>query len=292
MSKKQSAQLIPADPLQRYLQEVHSYPVLTLEQEQKLAKRYHELGDVEAAKALVLAHLKLVVKVAMEYRNAYQNILDLIQEGNLGLMQAVKNYDPEKGARFGYYATWWIKSYILKYILDNFRLIKIGTTKAQRKLFYNLMQEKSKLEALGFYATPQVLSKKLGVKEKEIIEMQKRLTQPEYALQAPVNQKGEKHETILQDFIADEQTPLDEKIAQAEAQDILHKRLEEFAQNLNERDLKIFRDRLVAEIPITLQEIANEYGITKERVRQLEERITKNLKKFFQEKGVEVDLLK
>ncbi len=290
MKNKKNQQLVPSDPLQRYLQEVHSYPVLTPEQEQKLAKRYHELGDVEAAKALVLAHLKLVVKVAMEYRNAYQNILDLVQEGNLGLMHAVKNYDPKKGARLAHYATWWIKSYILKYILDNFRLIKVGTTKAQRKLFYNLMQEKNKLEALGFYASPQALSKKLGVKEKEVIEMQKRLTQPEYALQAPVGKKGEKHETILQDFIADEQTPLDEKVADAESHDILKKCLEEFAKNLSERDLKIFQDRLVAEIPSTLQDIADEYGISKERVRQLEERIIKNLKKFFKEKGVEVDL--
>ena len=143
MKNDKHKQLVPADPLQRYLQEVHNYPMLTTEQERKLAKRYHELGDVEAAKKLVLAHLRLVVKVAMEYRNAYQNVLDLIQEGNVGLLQAVKSYDPEKGARLAHYATWWIKSYILKYILDNFRLIKIGTTKAQRKLFYNLMQEKN-----------------------------------------------------------------------------------------------------------------------------------------------------
>ncbi len=291
MTKRPDRQIIPVDPLKRYLNEVRSYPVLSAEDERALALKLHEKGDVEAARQLVTTHLRLVVRIAMEYRNAYHNVLDLIQEGNVGLLQAVKHFDPEKGARLAHYASWWIRSYILKYILDNFRLIKIGTTKAQRKLFYNLMQEKEKIEAMGIKASPEVLSKKLGVEEGEVIEMQRRLTQPEYALEAPAGAKGGSHETLLQDFIADGETPVDEKLAEAQTKDILKAKLDEFAGGLSERELKIFRDRLLAELPVTLQDIADEYGITKERVRQIEERIIVRLKAFFKEKGVEVEAL-
>ena len=291
MSSRRSKQIIPVDPLKRYLQEVKSYPMLSAEDELELARRLHEKGDIEAAKKLVTTHLRLVVRIAMEYRSAYHNVLDLIQEGNIGLLQAVKHFEPDKGARLAHYASWWIKSYILKYILDNFRLIKIGTTKAQRKLFYNLMQEKEKIEAMGYKATPEVLSKNLGVEKGEVEEMQRRLTQPEYALEAPAGAKGGSHESILQDFIADDQVPADEKLAAAQTQDILKEKLDEFAKGLNGRELKIFRDRLLAELPVTLQDIADEYGITKERVRQIEERIIARLKTFFKEKGVEVEAL-
>lgn len=291
MKRKFDRQIVPVDPLTRYLQEVRAYPVLSLDEEKELARRFHELGDVEAAKKLVTTHLRLVVRIAMEYRSAYHNILDLIQEGNVGLLQAVKHYEPEKGARLAHYASWWIKSYILKYILDNFRLIKIGTTKTQRKLFYNLMQEKEKIEAMGYKATPEVLSRKLGVEEHEVVDMQRRLMQPEYALEAPAGIRGGTHEAILQDFIADEGLPVDERLAEAETKDILKEKLEDFSKTLNERELKIFKDRLLAEVPQTLQDIADEYGITKERVRQIEERIISRLKTFFKEKGVEVEAM-
>ena len=291
MNKKTSGHIVPVDPLTCYLKEVETYPFLSAEEERELARRFHEEGDVEAARKLVVTHLRLVVKIAMDYRSAYHNILDLIQEGNIGLLQAVKHYDRDKGARLAHYAAWWIKSYILKYILDNFRLIKIGTTKTQRKLFYNLMQEKEKIEAMGYYATPQVLSKKLGVEEKDVIEMQKRLTHPEYSLEAPAGRKDEGVPTILKDFIADEQIPLDEKVAAEETKDILKQKLEEFTEILNERELKIFEERLIAELPRTLKDIADEYGITKERVRQIEERIVGKLKGFFKEKGIEVEAL-
>lgn len=291
MKQRQDRQIVPVDPLKRYLQEVRLYPILSAEDERDLARLYHEKGDIEAAKKLVTTHLRLVVRIAMEYRSAYNNVLDLIQEGNVGLLHAVKHYESDKGARLAHYATWWIKSYILKYILDNFRLIKIGTTKTQRKLFYNLMQEKEKIEAMGDKATPEILSKKLGVEEKEVVEMQRRLTEPEYALEAPAGARGGSHETILQDFISDGGVPADEKIAEQQTKDILKEKLDEFSAGLNERELKIFRDRLLAEIPVTLQAIADEYGITKERVRQIEERIISRLKTFFKEKGVEVEAL-
>ncbi|MDO8494490.1 MAG: sigma-70 family RNA polymerase sigma factor [Deltaproteobacteria bacterium] len=136
---KSPKSLVRADPLSQFIQEASKYPLLTAEEEKKLAIAFHTKGDVEAARKLVTAHLRLVIKIALEYRQAYYNVLDLIQEGNVGLMYAVKKYDPAKGARFSYYASWWVRSFILKYILDNFRLIKIGTTKDQKKLYYNLI---------------------------------------------------------------------------------------------------------------------------------------------------------
>lgn len=276
------------DPLTRYLQEVQKYPMLTDTEERKLALAYHKKGDVTAARRLVEAHLRLVVRIAMEYRQAYYNVLDLIQEGSVGLMMAVKKFDPDKGSRFANYASWWIRSYILKYILDNFRLIKIGTTKDQKKLFYNLMREKQKIEALGYVADKKVLAKALKVSEEAVEEMSQRLQQPEYALEAPV---GENRESLLRDFIPLDEKPVDEQIAAKETQDILKEKLDEFTKTLNEREFKIFEQRLIAELPITLQEIGDEYGITKERVRQIEERIIDRLKEFFKAHGIKAEML-
>ncbi len=275
------------DPLGKYIQEVQTYPLVSADEERELARRYHEEGDVDAAKKLVAAHLRLVVKIAMEYRSAYHNVLDLIQEGNIGLLQAVYHFDPDKGARLAHYASWWIRSYILKYILDNFRLIKVGTTKNQKKLFYNLMREKQKIEAMGYYATPVELSKRLNVPEEQVIEMQKRLTTPEYALAAPAGEGT----AILQDFLPLDEMPVDERIAKEQTQDMLKEKFAEFAGNLSDRDKKILYERLLAELPRTLQDIADEYGISKERVRQIEARIIDKLKVFFKESGIEVEAL-
>jgi len=277
------------DPLARYVQEVKAYPLISAEDERELARRFHEDGDVDAAKKLVAAHLRLVVKIALEYRNAFHNVLDLIQEGNIGLMHAVKNFDPDKGARLGHYASWWIRSYILKYILDNFRLIRIGTTKAQKKLFYNLMREKEKIEAMGYYATPVELSRRLHVPESQVIDMQRRLTQPELALEAPAGHGD--GTAILQDFLPIEGAGPEEEMAKTETQDMLKGKFEEFASGLSDREKKIFEERLLAELPLTLQEIADEYGITKERVRQIEARLVERLRAFFKESGIEIDTL-
>lgn len=291
IKQSKSRDLSIIDPLQRYMQEVQTFPLLTLEEEQELAHRYHEEGDIDAAKQLVTAHLRLVAKIAMEYRNAYNNVLDLIQEGNVGLLQAVHHFDTQKGARLSTYASWWIRSYILKYILDNFRLIKLGTTKAQKKLFFNLMREKEKIESMGYYATPAELSKRLGVGESVVKEMERRLTTPEVALQAPVGSSKGGNEAILQDFLPIDETPIDDQLAEAETKNILKEKFDEFASRLEARDRKIFEERLLAELPRTLQEIADEYGISKERVRQIEVKIIKNLKQFFKESGVEVETL-
>jgi RNA polymerase sigma-32 factor len=273
-------ELVPLDPLRAYLAEVQRYPILSEEEEHALAEKYHKEGDVEAAKKLVTSHLRLVVRIAMEYRSAYHNVLDLIGEGNVGLMYAVKRFDPAKGTRLGYYATWWIRSYILKYILDNFRLIKIGTTKTQRKLFYNLMQEKQKIENMGYYADSRLLSKRLGVDVGDIEEMSQRLTSPELALEAPIS---DEKSAILEDFIADNDVPIEEKISKKEMSDIFRKKLQEFAKTLKPREQTILQERLLSEVPTTLQDIADEYGISKERARQIEARIMERLKGYFKE---------
>lgn len=284
LEKVKSKDLVTSDPLARYMQQVSKYPILSDEEEKKLVEKVIEHQDVEAAKKLVTSHLRLVVKIAMEYRSAYHNVLDLIQEGNVGLLRAVKNFDPSKGARLGYYATWWIRSYILKYILDNFRLIKIGTTQAQRKLFYNLMREKEKMEHLGFVPENKLIANKLEVTEKEVAEMDQRLSHPELSMNVPVG--GEEGGAHHIDFLQDPAQPIDEKLSHQELKDVLFEHLEGFSKTLNKREMNIFKGRLLSEMPATLQEIADEYGITRERVRQIEERIKEKLKIYFEEHGV------
>ncbi len=288
LSRKEQT-LIPADPLRRYLAEVGKYPVLTEEEEKYLVARYRTSEDPGAARQLVGAHLRLVVKIAMEFRKAYWNLMDLIQEGNLGLVTALKKFDPEKGTRLGYYATWWIRAFILKYILDNFRLIKIGTTKVQRKLFYNLMQEKRRIEAMGIRADSRLLSERLDVPQYEIEEMSRRLTQPEAHLEAPVSSDSD---AILSDFIADNDIPIDEKLAKEEVEDIFQDKLREFAKRLKPREQRVLEERLLAEVPLTLQQIADDYGISKERARQIEARIIEKLKAFFQQSGLDISILR
>ncbi len=276
--------LVRVDPLRQYLAEVQKFPYLTAEQETALVQQYRADGDLAAARALVASHLRLVVKIAMEYRSAYYNLIDLIQEGTVGLMLAVKKYDPDKGARLAHYASWWIRSYILKYLLDNFRLIRIGTTKAQRKLFYNLTQEKQRIESMGFSPNANMLAGRLGVTVQEIDEMSQRLSKPEYSLDAPLN--NTEHSGSLGDFIADDDVPIDEQLAQKEMRDIFGEKLREFSADLNARDAKILEERLLAEIPRTLQDIADEYRISKERARQLEVRILQKLKAHLQKAGI------
>lgn len=280
--------LVPADPLRRYLAEVGRFPILGEDEEKRLMAQYHATGDREAARQLVGSHLRLVVKIAMEYRNAYWNLMDLIQEGNLGLVTAVKKFNPDKGTRLGYYATWWIRAFVLKYILDNFRLIKIGSTKTQRKLFYNLMREKRKIEAMGIQPTSRMLAEHMDVSQSEVEEMSKRMSQPEAHLDAPV---GSDSDAVLSDFIADNDVPIDEKLAQEEIQDKFHEKLTEFAQHLKPREQKILQERLLSEVPLTLQQIADEYGISKERARQIEERVIERLRDFFQSSGLDVSIL-
>jgi RNA polymerase sigma-32 factor len=271
----------PTDPLRRYMDEVRRYPLLDPEEEFRLATRLHREGDMDAARRLVQANLRLVVKIALEYRSMYSNLLDLIQEGNIGLMKAVSKFDPTKGARLGYYSSWWIRSYILKYLLDNFRLVKIGTTQAQKKLFYHLMREKERLEAQGLLAGPKLLAEKLNVREKDVVEMEQRLSGrgAEMSLDTPIDSDGGSSDTH-RDRVADEHEGADEALARNELLGLLRQKLPEFQKQLNDKELRILQDRLLSEEPKTLQEVADLYGLTRERARQIEAKVLSKLRDF------------
>lgn len=271
----------PADPLRRYLEELRAYPLLSPEEEFTLAMRLKDSGDLEAAKRLVQANLRLVVKIAFEYRNFYSNVLDLVQEGNIGLMKAVSKFDPTKGARLGYYSSWWIRSYILKYILDNFRLVKIGTTQAQKKLFYHLLREKERLESQGLLAGPKLLAEKLDVREKDIVEMSHRLSSAgnEMPLDAP-REGDEGGKMTLQGTIADSRELPDEALVREQLLKLLEGKLPQFQKKLNDKELKILNERLLSESPKTLQEVADQYGLTRERARQIEAKVIQKLREF------------
>jgi RNA polymerase sigma-32 factor len=273
----------PTDPLRRYLEEVRRYPLLTPEEEVQLVTRLRVQGDMDAAKRLVQANLRLVVKIALEYRTLYSNLLDLIQEGNIGLMKAVSKFDPTKGARLGYYSSWWIRSYILKYLLDNFRLVRIGTTQAQKKLFYHLVREKERLEAQGLLAGPKLLAERLNVREKDVVEMEQRLSGrgAEVSLDAPLGKDENSRGTHLE-TLADEQEGADETLARQELLNLLKDKLPEFRSNLNDKERKILSERLLSDEPKTLQEVADQYGLTRERARQIEAKVIEKLREFLQ----------
>lgn len=271
-----SSQLpVAADPLKLYLNEISKYSVLDKEQESELVKRMLK-GDIEAAKLLVLSNLRLVVKIAFEYKGMYQNIMDLVQEGNIGLMKAISMYDPSKGSKLSYYASWWIRSYILKFLIDNFRLVKIGTTQAQKRLFYNLLQEQRKLENQGLLAIPDTISKSLNVKEKDVIEMSSRLTGDSEVSFNQTSSDDESH--TIEDRFADESKRPDLLVEEKENRLELMERLNKIAKTLNDKERTILKDRLLSETPLTLQEVADKYGISKERARQLEERIIQKMR--------------
>lgn len=277
------------DPFQQYMTEVSRYPILSPEEEEKVARHYKAYQDKKSAQLLVLSNLRLVVKIAMEYRSAYHNLMDLIQEGNMGLMRAVEKYDVEKNVRFSSYAVWWARAFILKFILDNFRLVKVGTTQAQKKLFFNLMREKERMEQLGFMPTAKLLAERLGVKEKEVGQMEVRMGAREVELDAPRANRDGSARNI--DFVPGaDGADVEDALTQSELKDILLKNLDEFVKGLGDKERRVFFDRLFSEIPKTLQEIADEYQLTRERIRQIEERTIKKMQKFFREKGMSVDV--
>lgn len=271
---------VPAhfDPLKRYLYEIGKYELLTREDEEALAVKYKETGDEEAAYMLITANLRLVVKIAMEFQNYWmKNLLDLIQEGNVGLMQALNKFDPYRGVKFSYYASFWIKAYILKSIMDNWHLVRLGTTQAQRKLFYNLKKEKERIMAEGLEPGPKLLAERLHVSEKDVVEMDQRLGGREVSLDAPLKEDADEPHM---NFLASSEEAVDNVLADNQIRDLLHDRLMKFRGTLNERDLKILDRRILAEEPETLQEMGQEFGISRERVRQLEERIKKDIRRY------------
>ena len=279
------------DPMAAYMSEVRRYPLLTPEEEKELAVRLVEHGDTRAAKKLIEANLRLVVKIAYEYRRAHKNLLALVQEGNVGLIQAVSKFDPYRGVKLSSYAAFWIRAYILKFILNNWRLVKIGTTQAQRKLFFNLRKEREKLEQLGFHPTSALLAEKLDVPEREVIEMERRLAAPEASLDAPVGSGDDDGARTRLDYIPSDEDRPDRAVAQSEFSQLLKGKLEAFAQTLQGREQTIFRERWLTEDPLTLQEIGDRYNVSRERARQLEKRMLDRLKKYLEtELGTAVDI--
>lgn len=277
--------LVSVDPLSRYLTDVRRFSLLTREEETTIAKRYATGHDPADAYRLVTANLRLVVKIAFEFARASRNVLDLIQEGNVGLMEAVKNFDPYRGIRFPSYAVWWVRAYIYRYLINNWRLVKIGTTQAQRKLFFNLRKETERLEAQGFAAQPKLLAQRMGVKESEVREMQERMAQSEVSLDQPT---AAGDDTRLIDVLPDRANNPEEAAAAGEWREFAHERVEEFEATLRDKELEIFRARLLAESPDTLQEIGARFGISRERVRQIETRLKKRLKEFIKSKASDI----
>jgi len=279
------------DPLvSTYLREVHRYPLLTREEERALALEYFENKDRESLQKLVTANLRFVVKIAYEYVHYRLKLLDLIQEGNMGLVKAVQDFNPYKDVRLTTYAVWWIRSYIQDYILKNYSLVKIGTTQAQKRLFYRLKQEQRKLEQQGIAPDQRtkLIAKSLNVKEKEVTEMQQRLHQSELSLNTPVfDGEGKEH----LDNVADPSEAFDDELADVEQKNIFHEILMTFAKKLEGREQYIFENRLVSEDPVTLQEIGDKFGVTKERARQLEEQIKAKLKDYVEKHYPDFKLL-
>jgi RNA polymerase sigma-32 factor len=279
--------IIKFDPLQRYLSEVSRYKLLTRDEERELAIKVREYGDRDAAYSLVTSNLRLVVKIALEFQRVWmQNLLDLIQEGNIGLMQAVKKFDPYKNVKFSYYASFWIKAYILKFIMDNWRLVKIGTTQGQRKLFFKLKKEKQKLIDQGFDPKPKLLSQRLGVSEREIIDMDQRLDGWDVSLDAPLKDDSD---TERIDFLSTAAESAEDKVAKKEMDVLLHNKINEFKKKLTPRELEIFDLRIFSDNPVTLQEIGDRYSISRERVRQVEKNVVKKMREFFKREIVDFD---
>ena len=270
------------DPLQLYLREIARFPLLEPEEEYALARRVQDENDQDAAFRLVSAHLRLVVKIAMDFQRRWmQNALDLIQEGNVGLLKAVSKFDPEKGIKFSYYAAFWIKAYILKYIMDNWRLVKVGTTQTPRKLFDNLNKERQRLQSLGFDPTTEALSKSLGVSESDIDEMDQRLAKNDMSLNAPL---GEDSDTTRMDFLPALGPGVEETIASDQIVSLLLKNLEQIRPSLNDKETAILDERLLSDEPITLREIGERFGVTRERVRQIEARLIDKIREHMTER--------
>jgi RNA polymerase sigma-32 factor len=270
--------LVPVgDSLSRYLSEIRRIPILSREEEHELAVKWREKGERPAAWRLVTANLRLVVMVARDYQRAVHNLLDLVQEGNVGLLEAVKQFDPYRGVRFPSYAVWWVRAYIIRYIMNNWRMVKVGTTQAQRKLFFNLQKERERLEREGFAPDPKLIADRLGVKESEVVEMEQRLGGRDLSVDAPVNE-GE--DGTFLDFLSGPDRHADD-VADQEYHRLVRNKADEFKKTLTGKDLVIYERRLEAlmldQEPATLQEIGDDYGITRERVRQIESRLKKKL---------------
>jgi len=268
--------------LAAYLRSLRAYNVLSREEEHELAVRYVQTHDLAPARRLITANLRLVVKISQEYRRAHRNLLDLIQEGNLGLIQAVQRYDPFRGVKLSTYAAWWIRAYILKFILANWRIVRIGTTQAQRRLFFNLRRERERMERMGIETDSRRLAAALDVSEDDVVEMERRLAASEMSLDAPARTEGLAGRTQGDLVPAGPGTRPDLQVENGEFQELLRTKLEIFGAGLHDRELQIFRRRLLADQPSTLEQIGADHGVSRERARQIEERLKKKLRLYLE----------
>lgn len=273
--------LVPSDPLARYLLEVKRFAPLDPVEESALARRYRDTGDQEAAARLISHNLLLVVKLALMYRRALHNPMDLVQEGNVGLLEALKRFDPEQGVRFNTYAAWWIKAYILKFLLDNARLVRVGTTNARRKLLYNLRREQRKLEAQGVKPTPRLLAERFGVSETDVIDVDRALSHQDLSTDQPVGEEGS---ATIGDLMSAEQEPIDQQVIAREMKQRIDDALTEFRRELSERDQALLDARLAAVESATLQELGDRFGVTREAMRQAEAKLKQRLALFLRQR--------
>lgn len=271
-----SKALTSSDPLVMYLNEIRRYKVLSKEEETKLAKKYFESKDPEAAQALVKANLRFVVKVAAEYSKFGSKMIDLIQEGNVGLMHAVREFNPYKGARLITYAVWWIRGYIQEYLMRQYSMVRIGTTQNQRKLFYQLQKEKDALDAMGIEPNAALIGSRLGIPEDEVRDMAMRMSGRDMSLDRPLGEDSDVSLGDIQRNVNDQ--PLDEALAHEEELDQLKKAIAELRPELSARELIILDERILNDEPLTLQEIGEKHGITREAVRQMEARVMKKIR--------------
>ncbi|HOM98956.1 MAG TPA: RNA polymerase factor sigma-32 [Acidobacteriota bacterium] len=270
---------VPLTPLQRYLAEIRRFKPLSAEEEYELAVRYREEGDQQAAWRLVTANLSLVVKIARLYARVYHNVIDLIQEGNLGLIEAVKRFDPYKGNRLPTYASWWIKAYIIKFLLDNFRIVRVGTTNERRRLLFNLRREKERLRLQGIEPTHQLLAERLNVSEEDVRAVESNIESGDLRLDAYVD---EDEKLRFVDTLRTTEEQIEDRLARGELQELFNRKLEEFARGLGERERVILKERLIAQEPKTLQEIADRFGVTREAIRLNEKALIKKIKKYME----------
>jgi RNA polymerase sigma-32 factor len=272
--------LAAADPLRRYIAEIRRYAPLTREEEQRLARLHRGTGDRDALFRLITSNLMLVVRIALSFRRAVRNLLDLVQEGNVGLMQAIERFDPDLGVRLPTYAAWWIRAYIVKFLLDNVRQVRVGTTNARRKLLHNLAQEKRHLEAQGFEVGPRLLAERFGVSEEDVRDVERALSSRDVRLDEPIGKEGD---PTRADALAAGGPTVEEEVARRELQEKVQAAIGRFRKDLSDRDRAILDERILSEEPLTLQALGERFGTTREAVRQAEAKLLGRLKEHLAE---------
>lgn len=271
-------QIASYDPLKRYFFEISKHAILTKEEEVAIAQKAHRYKDRGASQKLVMSNLRPVAKIALDYYNTYLNILDLIQEGNVGLVQAVKKYNPYKGTRFSTYASFWIRAYIKKHVMDSRSIVKMGTTQGQRRLFYGLNREKRRLEAMGVTPAPDLIANTLRVKAEEVENMDQRLSHGDVSMEQTIYNEGE--ETFINLMSIDED--VEETVAEKEKKEIIKDKVGEFKKRLTEKAVYILENRIMADEPQTLTEIGKRFQISRERVRQIQNKVLVKFAKTFE----------